>query len=353
MDVESEDSLEAKLGSDPDPLTDDSFSIVCGSDYDEASQGSVLGKSNDVIITENDGTANQNGKKSPDIHEIESDNEDEEDCVVTTENKIVANKKIKAVENKKKPELRRSSRTIKRKKYSSDDENDIEEIISDDPLRRKSRPIMINDTKSLVEIAAKQAARSTSAQRREPQLVLIGSNPTAKIAMPNKSVSSSMNATLYHSIVARGTTVTPVPSKQAVSTTYMASQVSQTSQTTSQMPAPAILPSLTDDMFVVEAPSFIVPYVYEKPSIEHFKDFVLNLGKELELQRVKAEKELLEKKKEEKVKLHKERQEKKARGEKVEESEEEVRCKAEEYKMREMEMKGILLLALFYTCSSG
>ena len=32
-------------------------------------------------------------------------------------------------------------------------------------------------------------------------------------------------------------------------------------------------PNLTDDTYVVEAPSFIVPYVYEKPPLETFKDF--------------------------------------------------------------------------------
>jgi len=32
-------------------------------------------------------------------------------------------------------------------------------------------------------------------------------------------------------------------------------------------------PNLTDDTFVVEAPSFIVPYVYEKPPKESFEEF--------------------------------------------------------------------------------
>ncbi|KPI96085.1 MOG interacting and ectopic P-granules protein 1 [Papilio xuthus] len=43
-----------------------------------------------------------------------------------------------------------------------------------------------------------------------------------------------------------------------------------------------ILPSLSDDMFVVEAPSFIVPYVYEKPSFEPFRDFLEWFGKFVE-----------------------------------------------------------------------
>merc|ERR1712241_336585 len=38
-------------------------------------------------------------------------------------------------------------------------------------------------------------------------------------------------------------------------------------------------PNLTDDTFVVEAPSFIVPYVYEKPPKETIKDFKLSVEK--------------------------------------------------------------------------
>ncbi len=48
-------------------------------------------------------------------------------------------------------------------------------------------------------------------------------------------------------------------------------------------------PNLTDDTFVVEAPSFIVPYVYEKPPKETFTDFKDSLKKMTE--ELKKEKE--------------------------------------------------------------
>lgn len=63
-----------------------------------------------------------------------------------------------------------------------------------------------------------------------------------------------------------------------------------------KQPAAPLLPTLTDDMFVVEAPSFIVPYVYEKPPIKELKAFIVQLKKELEEERKKEEEE--EKKKE-------------------------------------------------------
>ncbi|XP_013116432.2 uncharacterized protein LOC106093817 [Stomoxys calcitrans] len=40
---------------------------------------------------------------------------------------------------------------------------------------------------------------------------------------------------------------------------------------------PNCLPGLTDDMFVLEAPSFIVPYIYEKPPSDQIKDVVKSL----------------------------------------------------------------------------
>ncbi|KAL4717608.1 hypothetical protein ACJJTC_000757 [Scirpophaga incertulas] len=53
-------------------------------------------------------------------------------------------------------------------------------------------------------------------------------------------------------------------------------------------------------MFVVEAPSFIVPYVYEKPSVKPFREFVDKLGKELEEQKLRDEEKEKEKKEKEK-----------------------------------------------------
>lgn len=49
-----------------------------------------------------------------------------------------------------------------------------------------------------------------------------------------------------------------------------------------------LLPALTDDMFVLEAPSFIVPYIYEKPPPENLKEVVGQIGTILAQQRKKT-----------------------------------------------------------------
>merc|ERR1712012_942252 len=62
-------------------------------------------------------------------------------------------------------------------------------------------------------------------------------------------------------------------------------------------------PNLTDDTIVIEAPSFIVPYVYEKPPREAFADFkeeIKKLMAEIKVKLEKEEKEKAEKKEHEK-----------------------------------------------------
>ncbi|CAG5008147.1 unnamed protein product [Parnassius apollo] len=261
----------------------------------EPSQDSKA-KNSDMVLLENEHVqkkqnSNNRDTPSPQVHEIVSDNDD---CVVENN--------VKAPVTENKVQLRRSSRAIKRKRYDDDLENgdgesDVE-LVAEDPLRRKSRPIVINDTKTLVQMAARQMkAGHTGHQKKEPTVVIIDTNSgglSKPIPIKNSISSSSALSTqnLYQSIVARGTSVTPISSKTNSSTHSSSSMNSQ----------PMILPSLTDDMYVVEAPSFIVPYVYEKPSMKPFREFVDELGSELEEQKAKEEKEHTEKDKEEKEK---------------------------------------------------
>ncbi|XP_026758266.1 MATH and LRR domain-containing protein PFE0570w-like [Galleria mellonella] len=321
LDSEEDSSDEGESEISHEQRAEDTVSINSDSEPDHGenndNDGHIKNKSNDIIIVDNI-TNSQNGNShdspSPEVHEIESDNDD---CVVANDEKL--NSKV----NENKVQLRRSSRAIKRKRYNDDDdddlengdESDVEEVVLEDPLTRKSKPIVINDTKALVEMAAKQMkSNHGNNQKKEPTVVIIDTNSiiSGKSSGVQQgknftSTNSSINAqNLYQSIVARGTTVTPVSSRN--------NNISSLSGTT-HTAQPSILPSLTDDMFVVEAPSFIVPYVYEKPSVKPFREFVDILGKELEDQRAKEEKERVEKEESEK------RQKEKEKGETVEDSE--------------------------------
>uniref|UniRef100_A0A182Y2K6 MOG interacting and ectopic P-granules protein 1 n=1 Tax=Anopheles stephensi TaxID=30069 RepID=A0A182Y2K6_ANOST len=52
-------------------------------------------------------------------------------------------------------------------------------------------------------------------------------------------------------------------------------------------PVTPLLPALTDDMFVLEAPSFIVPYIYEKPPEDNLRDIVDELEESIKEMRKK------------------------------------------------------------------
>lgn len=212
---------------------------------------------------------------------------------------------------------RRSSRNIKRTSYIEkeieeeveDDGSDIEEIKPEDPLagidskdkensklksptKNSKTTIVVNDTKRLVEIAA--GSKSVKGGKKEPTLVIIDTNSILSgrggVPVSNSKPHHSVSNSSPFSVVPMGmgqtqtmypnmrTTITPVP---------MTSKTAQLSPKTSSMTTvtptvPPILPTLTDDMFVVEAPSFIVPYVYEKPPLKPLKEFVTKLERSIE-----------------------------------------------------------------------
>lgn len=303
---------------------------------------------------------------------------------VDTENTSLGNINDSETPKKNKvPEVtitpRRSSRTVQRPvrfgheapSNSSEEDvgnesDEIEEITPQDPLAdtitdfrkipRKigNTTIVVKDTKRLADIAA----RNTNTNKKEPTLVIIDTNsilsgrgavPVAPSGPPQIQIPS--------------VTVTPqphIPSGVTATVTHQSPQAHQSHQThqnhqshhvkpypglPSALPAqglyppkpvqkpPPILPMLTDDMYVVEAPSFIVPYVYEKPPVKKFKKYVKKLLKQIRIQEEEEE----EVKKEE---LAKEKEGEKTEGEdKVKESpeiNETASLKKEDEKMEEV-----------------
>lgn len=269
---------------------------------------------------------------SPTVHEITSD--DEDDCMVTNEDDSSdsSSDSNDSSDDSQDSNKAMEEKEIEKKIENGDEESDIEEVSIEDPLNQtqnKSKPIVISDTKSLVALASKQNQSNDSEQNKEPTVVIIDTNSilsgkTATPVQPKAPTTSTIDAqNLCQSIAARGTTITPVSCKTTTPNNTPQNNVAAP-------PQPNILPSLTDDMFVVEAPSFIVPYVYEKPSIQPFREFVDKLGKELEELKLKEEKEKLEKENAEKERKEKERKERIERGEEVEDEESEKDTKSVE-----------------------
>lgn len=262
---------------------------------------------------------------------------------------------------------RRSSRNLNKQKsyvekedYITDDgelkpinkkpveDPDIEEITPTDPLaadplpsdpydkakNSKKTTIVVNDTKRLVEIAA---SKQSKGGKKEPTLVIIDTN---SILSGRGPVPVSSSPPIPHPIPGpssrnQGYSMLPValpaqgmyPSMKAhpqIKPVVLNSQQPvppppiPPQQAPPQPPKPPIiLPSLTDDMYVVEAPSFIVPYVYEKPPIKPLREFVVQLE-----QAVKEEEKL---ERERKEKQEKEEQELKMKEEKKETEDKDIK----------------------------
>ncbi|KAJ8945932.1 hypothetical protein NQ318_016760 [Aromia moschata] len=190
------------------------------------------------------------------------------------------------------------------------EESDVEEVLPQDPLAcndaitveripadkpklpAKPPTIVVKDTKRLVEIASKSNNVATQG-KKEPTLVIIDTNSILSgrgpVPVNNKAPAapSAISTSAYPSMLpmalpAQGmyppnmrATITPIPMNAANITTTAPPKTSPATITPAI--ATPLLPTLTDDMFVVEAPSFIVPYVYEKPPVKDFKEFVKDL----------------------------------------------------------------------------
>ncbi|XP_057664232.1 neurofilament heavy polypeptide-like isoform X1 [Diorhabda carinulata] len=207
---------------------------------------------------------------------------------------------------------------------SASEESDIEEILPQDPLACndsitveripsdkskstiKKTPIVVNDTKRLVEIATKSNCNSNNipqGTKKEPTLVIIDTNsilsgrgpiPVNKNSAasnannPISNATSSYQTVLPMALPAQGmyppnmrATITPIPVNQPPILTAASQSAKLSPATITPAQTNPLLPSLTDDMFVVEAPSFIVPYVYEKPPVKDFKEFVKEIEQQI------------------------------------------------------------------------
>ncbi|GBP34666.1 MOG interacting and ectopic P-granules protein 1 [Eumeta japonica] len=190
--------------------------------------------------------------------------------------------------NKKKSDrlsLRRSSRAVSKIVYDEDTESEeepyVEEAIKTPPIERhtKNNPSNIKNAVLYANNVHKHSDLQIQLPKsKEPGLLILDSNHNNPLR--NSIVTSQKNnkgpkvsANIYNKMASQGTTITLINGKNTPIPIQPEPRIPQ---------PPILLPSLTDDMFVVEAPSFIVPYVYEKPSIKHFRKFVDDLGKEVE-----------------------------------------------------------------------
>lgn len=275
-------------------------------------------KSNDTVSMSsksNGGTAKQNG----DCDDVTILSDKEEDCVVIDDedgddtNSSSPSQKKSEVED---VSLRRSTRvrksTMSQNVSTIDDDDDIEEII-DDPLNIAKKP-RLSINQSLQQNSFKgqlatspQKSLLTSNQNsatKEPTLVIIDTNSLINRSIGNTSITASpiTSKSANSSFSALPTGISPNSSfnspRGVLNPVAAAAHLISKNNPPPLAPVTPLLPALTDDMFVLEAPSFIVPYIYEKPPPENLRQIVSELEVKIKEMRKKLEES---EKKEEKV----------------------------------------------------
>nr|XP_019542716.2 MOG interacting and ectopic P-granules protein 1-like isoform X2 [Aedes albopictus] len=269
-------------------------------------------KSNDTVSMSsksNGGNAKQqNGDCDGDVT-ILSDKE--EDCVVIDDedgdsNLSTPSQKKAVVED---TSLRRSSRvrksTLPQNISNIDDDDDIEEII-DDPLNiaaAKKPRLSINQ--SLQQNSFKGALPLTpqpqksllssnqNSATKEPHLVIIDTNTLMNRSGGSTSSPMTTPKSTNSSFSILPTGMSPNSSfnspRSVLNPVAAAANLISKTNPPPLAPVTPLLPALTDDMFVLEAPSFIVPYIYEKPPPENLRDIVSELEAKIKEMRKKLE----------------------------------------------------------------
>lgn len=191
---------------------------------------------------------------------IHSDSDDEKDCIMIPDEKsakiMPSNLSMKATISS----MSNSSQMMNNRKPThqvmTDFDDDIEEII-EDPLDTENmstaKRLKLSGTSITSVDLSSRPSSSSSASSAYPVNLSTKSNTGNSQAL-NLSTSKSSNSSLLNPFAHSSTS--------SLSTS-----------------GTSLLPNLTDDMFVLEAPSFIVPYIYEKPSGIDLKGIVNELAK--------------------------------------------------------------------------
>lgn len=249
-------------------------------------------------------------RQNGDCEDVTILSDKEEDCVViddedgdTNSSSVTSGKKapVEDVSPRRSTRVRKS--ILPSDISTIDDDDDIEEII-DDPLNLAAKRPRLSVNPSLQQNSFKGQLGQT------PQKSLLASNQNSAtkdglvIIDTNTLISRVGNTTITASNPgtpkSANSSYSSLPTGMSPNSSYnspgggrsvlnpVAAAANLISKTNPPPLAP-LLPALTDDMFVLEAPSFIVPYIYEKPPPENLRDIVTELEAKIREMRKKLE----------------------------------------------------------------
>lgn len=253
--LELPEDLNNKMDTNPVVLSDSSDD---SEDDNSSSTSKFRSAERSTAVSENEGISNgahsTNHSRLDDDDDkpvsIHSDSDEKDDCIMIDEGAKKGAESSAATSESASPRRVRKSSV----QPMTDFDDDIEEIV-EDPLESDNNPakrIKLSGT-TITSVDLSRPSSSSSASSAYP------------VNLSTNSRSSSGNSQALNLTKKSGTSLLNPFATQAA-------------QSTSSSNA-TLLPNLTDDMFVLEAPSFIVPYIYEKPPTSSLKTIVQDIAK--------------------------------------------------------------------------
>lgn len=256
--LELPEDLNNKMDTHPDSavILSDSSDDDSGSEDDENSSSTSKFRSAErsAAVSESEGISNgglstnhsRMGEDDKPVSIHSDSDEKEDDCIMIDDLKKGVRSSGGATSEEASPRRARKSSVHP----ITDFDDDIEEIV-EDPLEMESNPakrIKLDGT-TITSVDLSRPSSSSSASSAYPVNLSTNSRSSSGSTQALNLTTKSSNSLLNP----------------------FATQAAQSSSSS--------LPNLTDDMFVLEAPSFIVPYIYEKPPTTSLKSVVLDIAK--------------------------------------------------------------------------
>jgi hypothetical protein len=251
MDTNADTAVVLSDTSDEESGTEDDENSSSTSKFQSAAERSAAVSESEGIsnggLSTNQSRLDDDDDKPVSIH---SDSDEKDDCIMIDDVAKKGAQSSGAASGSTSPRRARKN-TVHQ---MTDFDDDIEEIV-EDPLDMDSNPakrIKLSGT-TITSVDLSRPSSSSSASSAYP--VNLSTNSRS---------SSGSNQALNLTTKSGNSLLNP-----------FATQAAQSSPSSNA----TLLPNLTDDMFVLEAPSFIVPYIYEKPPTTSLKNVVSEIGK--------------------------------------------------------------------------
>lgn len=250
--LELPEDLNNKMDTNPVVLSDSSDEDSGSEDENSSSTSKFRSAERSAAVSESEGISNggisanlsrlDDDDKPVSIH---SDSDEKDDCIMIDDEAKKGSQTAKSTSES--PRRARKSTVHP----MTDFDDDIEEIV-EDPLEmdNPAKRIKLSGT-TITSVDLSRPSSASSASSAYPVNLSTNSRSSSGSSQALNLTKKSSNSLLNP----------------------FSTQAAQSSSNST------LLPNLTDDMFVLEAPSFIVPYIYEKPPSTSLRSIVQDIGK--------------------------------------------------------------------------